>query len=366
MELFVFRKGEVADWLQNCKTIIGDRIRFARLARNVSTEKISSHLKLTEQDFSAIENGTFPISENLLAEIMKALLFSRDFLLCESPWLLGEKSAFLSKDDYKNSCISGSVFASRLEELVFLDHINLSSLKKQLTSTEHEGLSGTNNLSHIKKYASILNCSWQYLAGLSPFRWSEDILCKAPQTQPAVLNDTVLNRVKAYYSRFETEQKEKLDEKIGERIRKLREAHSFNQTDIAAYMDISHQALSKFESGETSVINNQHLSKLAEALHCSCEYLLFATNQISGTGIFNLSNQEICYGTLPNDSFLIETSDFLREQNLHRHRNRNNIALSKAFTELIDNGTEQDKKLALDLIKSLLKYIGKRDNIKKT
>lgn len=86
MELFTFKKDEVADWLQNCKTITGERIKFARLARNVSVDKISSHLKITRQNFTDIETGTYPIiDEIMLTQIMRALLCSREFLLCESP-----------------------------------------------------------------------------------------------------------------------------------------------------------------------------------------------------------------------------------------------------------------------------------------
>lgn len=195
MELFTFKKGEVADWLQNCKTIIGERIKFARVARNVSVEKISAHLGICEDAYISIENGSYPLSEQLLTQILRSLLCSKAFLICESPWLLNEKSSRISKDDYRNSCIPHASLINRIEELILYDHINLNILKKQLTSAEHEGLNGTNNLIYIKKYASLLNCSWQYLAGLSPFRWSEDIACKSPKTQHAILNDTIINRV---------------------------------------------------------------------------------------------------------------------------------------------------------------------------
>lgn len=190
--------------------------------------------------------------------------------------------------------------SSRTEELILLDRVNSSNLKKHLTSAEHDGLGGTTNLSYIKKYASLLNCSWQYLAGLSHSIWSEDIICKSPQTQGAVLFDTILNHTKAYYNTLDFEQKEKFDFKIGERIRKLREMRGFSQSDVAAYIDISHKALSKFESGETPLINNRHLNKLSES-----------------------------------------------------------------FTTLIDNGSEQEKRLALNLMKSVLKYIDAKKSTEK-
>ncbi len=366
MELFVFRTGEVADWLQNCRGIIGEHIRVARLIRNISLENISKHLNISEQDFSDIENGTYVIDENLLTNILRALLCSRDFILCNSGWLLAEKSSRITKENYQNSCLSSTVVSNRFEELILIDRINTSNLKRMLSSSEQDGLNGTNNLNHIKKYATLLNCSWQYLAGLTPFRWSEDIACKSPQTQSAILYDTILNHVKAYYFSLDTTHKEVFDIKIGERIRKLRETRGFSQSDVAEYMNISHQALSKFESGETSLINNSHLFKLAEALQCSYEYILYATDTLHGTGVYNLSAQEICYSVFPVDSFKIETSDFLREQNLKRYVNRHNIALSKAFTSIVDKGSNSEKKLALDMINSLLKYIDKNQkDIKK-
>lgn len=64
-----------------------------------------------------------------------------------------------------------------------------------------------------------------------------------------------------------------MNEKMGERLLKLRMEHGLSQEDLASALGVSRQAVSKWERGEAS-LDTDNLIKLAEFYHISIDELL--------------------------------------------------------------------------------------------
>lgn len=92
---------------------------------------------------------------------------------------------------------------------------------------------------------------------------------------------------------------------IGKRLRSRREAEGLTRERLAEYADISVQFLADIETGRKGM-TVQTLRKLALALHCSCDDLIFgedlkATNNIFPVLAMQLSNLTQDQASLASD-----------------------------------------------------------------
>lgn len=62
------------------------------------------------------------------------------------------------------------------------------------------------------------------------------------------------------------------------RIRDLREDHDLKQRDLAAYLNVSQNTYSQYETG-TIALSAENAEKLAEFYHISVDYLLGLTDE---------------------------------------------------------------------------------------
>ena len=74
---------------------------------------------------------------------------------------------------------------------------------------------------------------------------------------------------------------------IGERIMALRKEKSISQTELAKRLNVSRQAVSKWEQG-TSSPDTERLIQLAEILGTEVEYLATGTHPEPGSVVLNI------------------------------------------------------------------------------
>ena len=74
---------------------------------------------------------------------------------------------------------------------------------------------------------------------------------------------------------------------IGERITELRKARSISQSELAKRLDVSRQAVSKWEQGSSSP-DTAKLIQLAEILDTELEYLATGTHPEPGSVVLNV------------------------------------------------------------------------------
>lgn len=74
---------------------------------------------------------------------------------------------------------------------------------------------------------------------------------------------------------------------IGERITALRKERGISQAELAKRMDISRQAVSKWEQG-TSTPDTERLIQLAEILNTEVEYLATGVHPEPGSVVLNV------------------------------------------------------------------------------
>ena len=74
---------------------------------------------------------------------------------------------------------------------------------------------------------------------------------------------------------------------IGERITELRKARSISQSELAKRLDVSRQAVSKWEQG-TSSPDTAKLIQLAEILDTEVEYLATGTHPEPASVVLNV------------------------------------------------------------------------------
>lgn len=63
------------------------------------------------------------------------------------------------------------------------------------------------------------------------------------------------------------------------RIKEIREAHNYTQSEIAKVLHCTQQTYSRYETGEI-IIDANNIVLLADFYHTSVDYLLGLTNQI--------------------------------------------------------------------------------------
>ena len=74
---------------------------------------------------------------------------------------------------------------------------------------------------------------------------------------------------------------------IGERIMALRKENSISQTELAKRLNVSRQAVSKWEQGVSSP-DTERLIRLAEILGTEVEYLATGTHPEPGSVVLNI------------------------------------------------------------------------------
>lgn len=74
---------------------------------------------------------------------------------------------------------------------------------------------------------------------------------------------------------------------IGERITELRKARNISQSELAKRLDVSRQAVSKWEQG-SSTPDTAKLIQLAEILDTEVEYLATGTHPEPGSVVLNV------------------------------------------------------------------------------
>ena len=67
------------------------------------------------------------------------------------------------------------------------------------------------------------------------------------------------------------------DEVAAQRLKELRLAHKYTQSDIASILNVSREAYSMYENGKRQ-LNYEALSTIAEYYHVSIDYLFGKTN----------------------------------------------------------------------------------------
>lgn len=67
------------------------------------------------------------------------------------------------------------------------------------------------------------------------------------------------------------------------RIKEIREAHNYTQSEIAKVLHCTQQTYSRYETGEI-IIDANNIVLLANFYHTSIDYLLGLTNQVEPYG----------------------------------------------------------------------------------
>lgn len=81
----------------------------------------------------------------------------------------------------------------------------------------------------------------------------------------------------------------------GRRLKRLREARDFSQGQLATYSGVARSYISEIESGQAANVSGARLSKLAEVLETSVDYLLGQTDDPRATDrppVGQLTHQE--------------------------------------------------------------------------
>ena len=71
---------------------------------------------------------------------------------------------------------------------------------------------------------------------------------------------------------------------VGQRLKQLREEHSYSQTQVAEYLGIDQSNLSKIERGERN-FKLSSLIKLCSLYNCSQEYILCRSDEYDKSNI---------------------------------------------------------------------------------
>lgn len=292
---------------------LGKRIRAARLARDVTEKRMAECLKIPEEQYRSIERNDSPdIDASMLEKIMKLLLCSWMFLcagtkpasrislytLDEAMYICSNRTDELTTSDLANSIISINQISMRINEMSEDNNISIKELKMSLTPESRDATEGTFDIIVLKRLARKLKCSWQYLAGLSMSRFTKDIQCVefvstyAPDIISNFLLDTFINEedikpARKFICTF-----------VGQRIADVRSSNNESQTNLANFLNVSHQMVSKIESGNVDILNSNQLKKIASFLKCTKEYLFGVSNNREGTGIYSLDFFEIKVNSL--------------------------------------------------------------------
>ena len=303
-------RGKVAN-----NILLGKRIRAARLARNVTEKRMAECLKIPEEQYRSIENNDVSdIDALMLEKITKLLLCSWRFLnpkvepdspislntIDEATYICSNRTDELTTSDLTNSIISIDQISQRINEMSEDNNISIKELKLCLPPESRSATEGTYDIIVLKRLARKLYCSWQYLAGLSMSRFTKDIPCSEFRTIFSV--NTIENLlIDAFMKGIDIDVARKfLCTFVGRRIAEVRSAIGESQTSLATYLGISHQMVSKIESGNNDILTSNQLEKIAAFLKCTKEYLFGISNNREGTGVYSLDLCEIKSNDLSN------------------------------------------------------------------
>lgn len=134
----------------------------------------------------------------------------------------------------------------------------------------------------------------------------------------------------------------KHDEKIGAKIRKLRQIKGFSQKMFAAELNISQQAVSKIENSET--INEETLNRVSEILGVSIETITNFDEDAAFTNIIERNDTINQRCDVVNNYNSTDKIEELYERLLKSERETNDVL--KQMLDLKDkiaNGKHNDK-----------------------
>ena len=86
-----------------------------------------------------------------------------------------------------------------------------------------------------------------------------------------------------------------IDKEIGQRIRARREEQGITREEMAGKTEITSKFLYEVENGKKG-ISATNLYKIATALGCSCDYLLFGRNRADSEGEIEQAYSELLKG----------------------------------------------------------------------
>ncbi|ERJ61160.1 helix-turn-helix domain-containing protein [Sphingobacterium paucimobilis] len=127
------------------------------------------------------------------------------------------------------------------------------------------------------------------------------------------------------------------DEKIGSKIRKLRQIKGFSQKMFAAELNISQQAVSKIENSE--IINEETLNKVSEILGVSIETITNFDEDAAFTNIIERNETINQRCDVVNNYNSTDKIEELYERLLKSEREKNEVF--KQMLELKDKMTNE-------------------------
>ena len=97
----------------------------------------------------------------------------------------------------------------------------------------------------------------------------------------------------------------KINETVGDRLKKLRKAHNFTQKQIANYLGFKQTQIAKLESNDR-ILKSSSLNKLCELYDCSEKYILEGTGKYSKKEYKFRATKNLDLNTLANMNRIIK------------------------------------------------------------
>ncbi len=331
-------------------------IRFVRIMRGLSEEEMSNRLGLTFDEYKVFENEPQNFSKQkiltkLLDDTAKILGCSYEFISGYSQYVYDNKSNDLTQDEYERICITKETVRDRINNITNIDNLNIDKTFKNFNTIKLSMLNnGTKNLVFIKEVSEILNSTWQYIAGLSFNRWSDDVVISC-------FNDKIRGHVVANYLSkisIQTSYHNKLKTLMSERLRLLRDSKDIKQEDMATILNISRQYYSKYETGQIKLWKNYDaVLTIATVLECTPEYLLLMSDKENGLGYYNQNFVEL-------ETMIYEIQPFYFNKD---YINPLNITLSEIFREIVKIKDTTHKRKIVKILRELISEKSEKEQL---
>ena len=331
-------------------------IRFVRIMRGLSEEEMSNRLGLPFDEYKIFENEPQNFSKQkiltkLLDNTAKILGCSYEFISGYSQYVYDNRSNDLTQDKYERICITKEFVRNRMQEIINIDNLNKDKIFKDFNTIKLSMINnGTKNLVFIKEISKRLNCTWQYIAGLSFNRWSDDVVmsCFNDKIRGYVITNHIENISK------HPEYQDKLKTLMSERLRLLRDSRDIKQDDMATILNVSRQYYSKYETGEIKFWKNYDaVLTIASVLECTPEYLLLMSDKENGLGYYNQNFIEL-------ETMIYEIQPFYFNK---EYINPLNMTLSEIFREIVKIKDKTPKTKIINILKELISEKSEKEQL---
>lgn len=221
--------------------------------------------------------------DNIINKVVKKLGCSYEFIYGKTNYVYNKNSDEITCDEFQKLYIFHNLIGERIQTIIAQDNIDTNIMFNDYDDKQKACLKdGTNDLFLIKDIAERLNCSWQYLAGLTNSRFEKDILFDYSESEN-------LERIKIWANKNKYLNKESPQMMfLTSRLKKHRTSTAnLDQDDVAVALNVSRQYYSKYETGDLNLFSNlNNLSKIANILNCTPQYLLGMTDDPTGLSCY--------------------------------------------------------------------------------